>query len=48
MKVLDAAGPHCLMDYKKKVPHVFKLNSAECMGVTRELLRLSKNKHGAL
>ena len=48
MKVLDAAGPHCLMDYKKKIPHVFKLNSADCMGVTRELLRLSKNKHRAL
>ena len=45
MKVLDAAGPHCLMDYKKKVPHVFKLMTDECMDVTQGLLKLSTNKN---
>ena len=46
MKVLDAAGPHCLVDYKKKMPHVFKLKSDECKNVTQELLKLSTNKEG--
>ena len=45
MKVLDAAGPHYFMDYKKKVPHVFKLMTDECTDVTQRLLKLSTNKN---
>ena len=41
MKFLDAAGPHCLIDYKKNMPHVFKLKARGCLNIKTELFALN-------